>query len=58
MGTRTSGPVINRISNPAIHIFNRIPGKSLPLGIRYFDIGFEHRSDGQVTEINIKKIIA
>jgi hypothetical protein len=47
-GTRHSGPVINRTSNPAFHgVFdfnNDYFG--------YVDAGIEHRSNGQVTEID------
>ncbi|MFH2134739.1 MAG: hypothetical protein ABII81_06105 [Pseudomonadota bacterium] len=53
-GTRYSGPVINRISNPAFHyryanaeeLEKRIPFLSL----KWIDFGLEHRSDGQVNE--------
>lgn len=52
---RDSGPVINRISNPALHyrIYpqeGQTPIKNLTL--EWFDIGFEHRSNGQVVEID------
>lgn len=51
---RASGPVINRISNPALHwrIYpkeGKTPIKNLTL--EWFDIGVEHRSNGQVVEI-------
>jgi hypothetical protein len=52
MGTRPSGPVINRLSNPALHY--RLP-TTMPaqLGGRRgcIDVGLEHRSDGQVGEV-------
>lgn len=48
VNTRPSGPVINRISNPAIHLRKR----KLPLGvIDWVDFSFEHKSDGQSTEV-------
>lgn len=50
MGTRDSGPVINRISNPALHLlvdpFNKFKRAD------FLDIGIEHRSNGQATEID------
>ena len=52
MGTRPSGPVINRLSNPAGHI--RWPAASLIKNAGkddFFEFGFEHRSDGQVIEV-------
>lgn len=50
MGTRDSGPVVNRISNPGAHLRwyfekDRKPG----LRLRWFDVGVEHRSNGQTT---------
>ncbi|MFN8010307.1 MAG: hypothetical protein U0P81_02775 [Holophagaceae bacterium] len=47
MGTRPSGPVVNRISNPGLHL--RYTPKDGPLD--YWEAGVEHRSDGQVTEV-------
>ena len=52
-GTRDSGPVINRISNPGL--FVRAPFHMwIPDyvgGTGGIEIGIEHRSDGQVTEV-------
>jgi hypothetical protein len=51
LGTRQSGPVINRLSNPGLH--HRIYHYENILGdasLRWIDIGFEHRSDGQTTD--------
>jgi len=54
VGTRASGPVINRLSNPGL--FLRMPLASLGLknsGLAHRDsvtLGLEHRSDGQVTD--------
>lgn len=49
LGTRPSGPVINRLSNPALH-WHTI--ETNHIGSKYdFDVGLEHRSDGQVTEV-------
>lgn len=52
MGTRRSGPVVNRISNPAIHFQWLLSNNDLV--INYLDIGIEHRSDGQTAEIHWK----
>ena len=55
LGTRRSGPVINRVSNPGL--FVRVPLSSLGLehaGLEQRDsviVGLEHRSDGQVTDV-------
>lgn len=49
LGTRDSGPVINRLSNPALHwhtIERDGSGSTFD-----FDVGLEHRSNGQVTEV-------
>lgn len=47
-GTRVSGPVINRISNPGFHYRQYIADSIY----QYLDLGLEHRSNGQVTEID------
>lgn len=47
-GTRPSGPVVNRTSNPAIHV--RLQDNLTWLPLEWLDIGIEHRSDGQVVE--------
>lgn len=52
MGTRPSGPVINRISNPALRLSWQ--ASSLIPDARtedHFEVGLEHRSNGQVVEI-------
>lgn len=49
-GTRDSGPVVNRTSNPALH-FQWIWAQK-KFGVDYLDVGLEHRSDGQVVEID------
>ena len=46
--TRDSGPVINRVSNPAIHYRKYYPDTFF----EWLDISIEHRSNGQVTEID------
>lgn len=52
MGTRDSGPVINRTSNPAAHYrYGAHVGDNSTL---WLDIGIEHRSNGQVTDANAK----
>lgn len=52
MGTRESGPVINRQSNPAFHY--RRYTKDKPIWgiavLKYFDIGLQHFSNGQATD--------
>ena len=47
-GTRASGPVINRISNPGFHyrLYKRTHG------FEWFDVGIEHRSDGQTVDVH------
>lgn len=55
VSSRDSGPVINRISNPALH-FRKYLGKSTNLGamsLRWLDLGLEHRSNGQVVEADV-----
>ncbi len=52
LGTRPSGPVINRISTPGI--FVRLPATWLVPNAQDGDsveLGWQHRSDGQTTEI-------
>src|SRR5262249_17401809 len=56
VGTRPSGPVVNRLSNPALHLIfpagpNQRPRALLPLGRTRLDVGVEHESDGQTTEV-------
>lgn len=48
MGTRDSGPVINRISNPGFHYRKYISGSTF----KWLNLSAEHRSNGQVTEID------
>jgi len=48
VGTRPSGPVVNRISNPGIHYRKHIPNRFY----EWFDLSLQHRSNGQVTEID------
>jgi len=47
MWTRDSSPVINRTSNPAVHY--RV-GRTIENHALWVDFGFEHRSNGQVTD--------
>jgi hypothetical protein len=49
-GTRPSGPVINRVSNPSGHFRWRDREGS------YFDFGVEHRSNGQILEPNDQSV--
>lgn len=51
VGTRHSGPVINRTSNPALHFYTLLSDKERLLGIDFLDVALEHRSNGQATEI-------
>jgi len=52
VGTRSSGPVINRISNPAFHYkFDLVNSENSSI---WFDFGLEHKSNGQVTDPNDK----
>lgn len=50
LGQRASSPVINRISNPAIH-FRKYLGERHN-GFLWWDFAFEHRSNGQVVDAN------
>ena len=50
MGTRESGPVINRVSNPALHF--RVDDTDENPIIDWVDFGVEHRSNGQVVDVN------
>ncbi len=55
-GTRPSSPVVNRISNPGVHL--RVPLQRLGLSTHWRDnlsIGLEHRSNGQVTEVSLPR---
>lgn len=52
MATRPSGPVINRISNPALHW--RIHQPAWLRSLDFMDVALEHRSNGQVTEYDSK----
>lgn len=52
LGTRDSGPVINRINNPALH-YRKYFGDTLSFDnftLRWVNVGLEHRSNGQVVE--------
>ena len=48
-GSRASGPVINRLSNPGFHLQFDLTDKTW---IDEIDFGVEHRSNGQVTSAN------
>lgn len=52
MGTRDSGPVINRVSNPAFHLKFVDTDETNPI-IDWIDFGIEHRSNGQVVDANL-----
>ena len=55
MGTRDSGPVINRISNPALHYRSYLGKRSgLPQPMQWWDVSIEHRSTGQTTDPNLR----
>jgi hypothetical protein len=49
VGSRESGPVINRISNPALH-YRYFGTSRFNAGWRWLDLGVEHRSTGQTTD--------
>lgn len=54
MFTRPSSPVINRVSNPALHVkydFNIDKDKK---SFYWADVSVEHRSNGQVVEVDAK----
>ena len=48
LSTRDSGPVINRISNPGIYVRKHFPDSA----IEWLELSAQHRSNGQVTEID------
>ncbi len=49
VGSRDSGPVINRVNNPGLHL--RLPGSLFGGDSRgAWQLSFEHMSDGQVVE--------
>lgn len=50
-GSRDSGPVINRISNPGMHYRWRQPVAGIT-SLRWVDLGLEHLSNGQTTEVH------
>lgn len=53
MGTRPSSPVVNRLSNIGLH-FQCKPARDLSAGgwhMRSYDIGVEHRSNGQTFDV-------
>ncbi|MDH5425086.1 MAG: hypothetical protein OEY29_08845 [Gammaproteobacteria bacterium] len=53
-GSRESGPVINRTSNIALQLrWDMQDSSKFIKYIEWYDIGFEHRSDGQVTDANL-----
>ena len=52
LGTRPSGPVINRTSNPAFHGLWEFSDSSK--FFNWIDVGIEHRSNGQVVDANEK----
>jgi len=54
LGSRESGPVVNRTSNPAFHMRWDILEKKGSDYIEWYDIGIEHRSDGQVVSADLK----
>ena len=49
VNTRPSGPVVNRINNPAIHL------RKFLENIDWIDFSFEHKSDGQSTEVTFPR---
>ncbi len=54
MGSRPSDPVVNRISNPALHVrwaASDFDFMKTALPTDHFDLGLEHESDGQTIEV-------
>jgi hypothetical protein len=49
--TRPSGPVVNRINNPAFHL------RKFLKSVEWVDFSFEHKSDGQSTEVTTSRDI-
>ncbi len=55
LGSRDSGPVINRISNPGFHYRNNFENLSFAnISMQWVTLGLEHRSNGQVIEADMK----
>jgi len=56
-GTRPSGPVVNRISNPGFHYrkYTGLPSDA-ERGFKWFDFGLEHRSDGQTVDPKLEEM--
>jgi outer membrane phospholipase A len=54
MFTRGSSPVINRTSNPALHGNYEFNIDKSTKSSKWIDLSFEHRSDGQVVDVNTK----
>jgi len=58
MGTRKSGPVVNRISNPGLHYRSHLPRETAwrvgTWRVDWWDIGIEHKSDGQTTDVEAR----
>ncbi len=55
MGTRESGPVINRISNPALNLTYETKEEKWKtdfISVNHFGVSLEHRSNGQVIDVN------
>lgn len=50
-GTRDSSPLLHRSSNPSLHTRWEYDGGS---HLHWFDVGVEHRSTGQVTNVNAR----
>lgn len=44
-GTRDSGPVVNRVNNPAVH------WRKVYSDFKFIDVSLEHKSNGQSTEV-------
>ncbi|WLE95705.1 MAG: hypothetical protein QTN59_13580 [Candidatus Electrothrix communis] len=54
-GSRESGPVINRISNPGFHYRDNFENLSFAnISMQWVTWGLEHRSNGQVIEADLK----
>jgi len=49
---RTSGPVVNRISNPGAHVRKYYSKTESPIWFEWVSLGYEHRSNGQTTDLD------
>lgn len=57
-GTRDSGPVINRISNPGLHLRRYLDNHAVTpdFFVNYLDVGIQHLSNGQTEEATRERV--